>query len=332
MIVLGIETSCDDTSAAVFNGNTLLSNVISTQLVHRSYGGVVPELASRAHIALILPVIRQALNQAELGKPEIEGIAVTYGPGLAGSLLVGISTAKGLAQALGIPFIGINHLEGHIWANRLADPSLKPPFITLIASGGHTQLVLVRRWGEYKILGRTLDDAAGEAFDKVGKLLEVGYPGGPAIEKLAGDGDRKYIRFPRAKIRKAGKFHFSFSGLKTAVLTHVQTIGRQHVQTHLHDIAACFQDAVITSLVENSIQAALHHQVSRLCLAGGVAVNKTLQKEIRKAADHVNISVSWPCAALCTDNAGMIACAGHYYLNRKQRSPVTLSPLPALNF
>ncbi|MBN1780414.1 tRNA (adenosine(37)-N6)-threonylcarbamoyltransferase complex transferase subunit TsaD [bacterium] len=331
MNVLGIETSCDDTSAAVFDGRQLKANIISTQLVHRNFGGVVPELASRSHIQLILPVIRQALIQSNCEKSDIQGIAVTRGPGLAGSLLVGISIAKGLAQSLQIPFVGINHLEGHIWANRLADPDLAPPFLVLIASGGHTQLVLTEKWGSYQILGRTVDDAAGEAFDKVGKMLELGYPGGPLIEKLAGEGDTKYIRFPRARLKNAGEYDFSFSGLKTAVLTHIQAIGREARDTHLPDIAACFQDAVISVLVDKTIKAAKDNRVSRICLAGGVAVNKALQQAMLRAAMKKQLQVSWPSPALCTDNAGMIAQAGHFYLEQNKTSDYNLSPMPSLN-
>ena len=329
MNVLGLETSCDDTSAAVYNGQ-LVANVVSTQLVHREFGGVVPELASRSHVRLILPVIRQALEQADLNKTQIEGIAVTYGPGLAGSLMTGLCVAKGLAQSLNVKMIGVNHLEGHIWSNKLADEDLDPPFMVLIASGGHTQLVLVHEWGRYQVLGRTVDDAAGEAFDKVGKLLEVGYPGGPFIEKLAAEGDTAYIRFPRAKLKK-GPYNFSFSGLKTAVLNHLRDIGQEGIKRHLNDIAACFQQAVIDVLIENTLNAALNERIRRICLGGGVAVNRALQNAFRIAAQKQKLNVSWPEAALCTDNGGMIARAGYYYLNQNQSSSLRLSPKPNLN-
>jgi N6-L-threonylcarbamoyladenine synthase len=330
MIVLGIETSCDDTSAAIFDGKNLLANVISTQLIHRNFGGIVPELASRAHIQLILPVIRQTIDQAHLSLQNIEGIAVTRGPGLAGSLLVGLSVAKGLSFSLQIPFIGINHLEGHIWANRLHHESLDPPFITLIVSGGHTQLVHVTRWGKYKVIGRTRDDAAGEAFDKVGKLLGLGYPGGPAIENHAKTGNDKYVVFPRAYLKK-GSFDFSFSGLKTSVLNHVHAIGPEKKEQHLCDIARCFQDAVVDVLVEKTIRAAQKCQVDIVCLAGGVAVNKALQQRMKQKCSESGISVLWPPPMLCTDNGGMIACAGHDYLTRNISSPLSLSPLPSEN-
>ncbi len=330
MIVLGIETSCDDTSAAIFDGQSLRSNIIFTQLVHHRFGGVVPELASRSHIQQILPVMKEALNQADQQLQDIEGLAVTYGPGLAGSLLVGLSVAKGLALALHIPLVGINHLEGHIWANRLDHPEIDPPFIVLIASGGHTQIVFVREWGKYKILGRTRDDAAGEAYDKVGKLLGVGFPGGPAIEKLAEKGNPDYVRFPRAFLEE-GSLDFSFSGLKTAVLNHTLSIGPQETQKHLSDIALCFQDAVIDILIEKSILAAKKAGVKKICLAGGVAVNKTLQKRLVLSGGEKNMTISWPLPIHCTDNGGMIAFVGYDYLKRNITSPLTLAPIPSLN-
>jgi len=330
MNILGIETSCDDTSAAVFDGQNLLSNVISTQLVHRRFGGVVPELASRSHIQLVIPVIQQALDQAGLSRKELQGIAVTYGPGLAGSLLVGLSVAKGMALSLQIPLIGINHLEGHIWANRIGSPQRLPPFLVLIASGGHTQIVFVRDWGDYDVLGRTRDDAAGEAFDKVGKMLGVGFPGGPALETLAQKGDPKYIRFPRAYLEE-GSLDFSFSGIKTAVLNHVQTLGAEETQRHLANIAASFQDAIVEVLVEKTIAAAVRKGVHQICLAGGVAVNKALQDRMKRRACEIQCDVSWPSPFLCTDNGGMIATAGHYRFQQGMQSPLTLSPSPSLN-
>ena len=330
MIVLGIETSCDDTASAVYDGKSLRSNVISTQLIHRKFGGVVPELASRSHIQQIFPVIREALNLAGFSRRDIEGIAVTYGPGLAGSLLVGLSVAKGLALALHVPLIGINHLEGHIWANGLSDQDPNFPFVILIASGGHTQIVHVERWGRYRVLGRTRDDAAGEAFDKVGKLLGVGYPGGPAIEKLALEGDHQYIHFPRAFLDK-GSLDFSFSGLKTAVLNHVHSIGAKKTKHHAADIAACFQDAVVDVLVEKTLDGARQVGARDVYLAGGVAVNKALQERMIMRGEGRGLTVFWPSPALCTDNGGMIARAGHFYLEQDITSPLSLSPVPSLN-
>lgn len=331
MIVLGIETSCDDTSAAVWDGRTLLSNIISTQLVHRNFGGVVPELASRSHIQLIIPVIQQALDKAGILKKDIQGIAVTYGPGLAGSLLVGLSVAKGFSLSMNIPFIGVNHLEGHIWANVLAYPELEPPFVTLIASGGHTQLVLVKSWGVYHMMGRTRDDAAGEAFDKVGKLLKVGYPGGPVIEKLAHSGNSKAIRFPRAFLEE-GSLDFSFSGIKTSVLNYVQTLGFEEAQKRLSNIAAAFQDAVIDVLTQKTLLAAKKVKVKRVCLAGGVAVNKALQQRMNQQAAEQKVEMYFPPPSLCADNGAMIARAGAFYLEQKRFSSYDLAPNPSLNF
>jgi len=330
VIVLGIETSCDDTSAAVFDGRDLCSNVVSTQLVHRNFGGVVPELASRSHVRLVLPVIRQALEQAEVPKSQLGGVAATYGPGLAGSLLVGLTAAKAISLSLSIPFIGVNHLEGHLWANFLAHPGLEPPFVVLIASGGHTQLVHVRDRSDYAVMGRTRDDAAGEAFDKVGKLLGLGFPGGPVIEKNARDGNPRAVAFPRARLEEQS-LDFSFSGLKTAVLNHVQTIGEDETVRTLPDITASFQQAAVDSLVQKAVAAASRAKVRSVCLAGGVAVNRALQACMREKAGREGMNVFFPPPALCSDNAGMIAAAGHYYLNRQIVSPMTLAPSPSLN-
>ena len=331
MIVLGVETSCDDTSAAVFDGRFLLSNITSTQLIHRQFGGVVPELASRSHVQLILPVVKSALEEAKIKLDDIEGIAVTFGPGLAGSLLVGLSFAKGLALSRDLPFIGINHLEGHIWGNRLEDEDLKPPFVVLLASGGHTQLIFVKDWGDYEVMGMTRDDASGEAFDKVGKLLDLGYPGGPVIEKLAREGDGSAIRFPRAYL-ETRSYDFSFSGLKTAVLNYVRDIGESATQESLPNITASFQQAVIDVLVEKTLSAAADRHIDHVCMAGGVAVNQALRDAMIREGGDRGIRVTWPSPALCTDNGGMIALAGHHYLSAGITSPLSLSPHPSLNF
>ena len=331
MNVLGIETSCDDTSAGIFNGKKLLANVISTQIVHRRFGGVVPELASRAHIQLINPVIEQALEQSGLVKEALNGIAVTYGPGLAGSLLVGLSVAKGLSLSLGVPMAAVNHLEGHIWAASLASSAVEPPFIVLIVSGGHTQLVKVAEWGEYQILGRTQDDAAGEAFDKVAKMLNLGYPGGPVIEKLAREGDAGYVRFPRAYLDKNSDY-FSFSGLKTAVLNHIQSIGEMKLHDHLADIACCFQEAVIDVLVEKAIAASGRAGIRRIVLGGGVAMNRALQEHLSNRCRDEGMEAFWPPPELCADNGGMIARTGYFYLQQNRTTPLSVSPNPSLNF
>lgn len=330
MIVLGIETSCDDTSAAVYDGSHLLSNIISTQMIHRNFGGVVPELASRSHISLLIPVIRQAIERAGISKADLQGIAVTCGPGLAGSLLTGLSAAKGMALGLGIPFIGVNHLEGHIWGNLIEHPDLSFPAIVLVVSGGHTQLVHVASPGTYKVLGRTRDDAAGEAFDKVAKLLDLGFPGGPVIEQLAKKGDASRFAFPRAYLDE-GSLDFSFSGLKTAVLNHVEKVGPDQTRFALNDIAAGFQQAILDVLIDKTLLAAKKLNVETVCLAGGVASNATLQSQILMRGESQGVRAFWPSQPLCSDNAGMIARAGHFYLMQGQRSPLSLSPSPSLN-
>ncbi|RKY78996.1 tRNA (adenosine(37)-N6)-threonylcarbamoyltransferase complex transferase subunit TsaD [candidate division KSB1 bacterium] len=330
MIVLGIETSCDDTSVAVYDGEKILSNVVSTQLVHKSFGGIVPELASRAHLTVINSVLKSALDQAGITLTDIEGIGVTYGPGLAGSLLVGLSFAKGLAMSLNVPIIGINHLEGHIWANKLASPELEPPFVILLVSGGHTQIVQVNEWGQYLTMGRTRDDAAGEAFDKVAKLLGLGYPGGPVIEKCAEKGDLSYIKFPRAYL-KNGSLDFSFSGIKTAVLNHVKKIGEKETKEHLNDIAACFQEAVIEVLVNKTKEAALRTGAPSVCIGGGVAVNKTLKQKMSEVLNEQRIGIFVPPPSMCTDNGAMIAGAAHFYLTGGSSSSLSLSPEVSLN-
>jgi N6-L-threonylcarbamoyladenine synthase len=260
----------------------------------------------------------------------LEGVAATYGPGLAGSLLVGLSMAKGMAVSLGIPFAGVNHLEGHLWANFVTHQDLDPPMVVLIVSGGHTQLVHVLERGKYRVLGRTRDDAAGEAFDKVGKLLKLGFPGGPVIEKTARQGDPKAVSFPRAYLEE-GSLDFSFSGIKTAVLNHVSVLGEEEVRSRLPDIAASFQEAVVDVLVRKTIDAASRARVRTIGLSGGVALNDRLKQAMRERADARRLRVVFPQAALCADNAGMIAAAGHHYLSTGKPSPITLSPVPSLN-
>ncbi|MFQ5822686.1 MAG: tRNA (adenosine(37)-N6)-threonylcarbamoyltransferase complex transferase subunit TsaD [bacterium] len=330
MNILGIETSCDETAAAVWLNNRLGSNIIASQEVHKKYGGVVPELASRAHVKLILPIIQASLKKANIEKQDLEGIAVTYGPGLTGSLLVGLNFAKAMSLALAIPFIGINHIEGHLFSNSVLDQGPQPPYVSLVISGGHTQLVLVKEWGEYEILGKTRDDAAGEAFDKVAKMLELEYPGGPAIDKLATKGRPNYIKLPKAKIKDNG-LDFSYSGLKTAVLYHLQSLSPEERKRRKADVAASFQVAAVAVLVENSLKALAKYKINQLALAGGVACNSHLRERLKKECAKHGVKLFIPPPILCTDNGAMIARTGNFYLEKGQNSDFGLSPKPSLS-
>ena len=328
MIVLGIETSCDETAAAVYRSHNLMSNIISSQTIHQQYGGVVPELASREHIRLILPIIKKSLIDAKLGLKDLDGIAVTYGPGLAGSLLIGINTAKALAYALKIPLVGVNHIEGHIFAIHLT-AKVETPFVSLVISGGHTQLVLVEDFGKYKILGKTYDDAAGEAFDKVAKMLELGYPGGPLIDKLSKNGDEKFVNFPRALLKKKN-YNFSFSGLKTSVLYYLRNLTEKQRKEHIADIAASFQAALIEVLIEKTIAATKESNVKNIVLAGGVASNSFLRESFQNRTCNENLKIFIPEPILCTDNAAMIALVGYRKLKQGLRSEFDLAPAVGL--
>ena len=330
MTILAIETSCDETAAAVWQNDKLLSNVIASQEVHQEFGGVVPELASRAHVRLVLPIVRSALQQADIKKQDLSAIAVTYGPGLAGALLVGLNFAKGMAIVLDLPMIGINHIEGHIFSNSVLQEGPEPPFLALIISGGHTQLVHVKAWGSYTILGKTRDDAAGEAFDKVAKMLDLGYPGGPVIDKLAREGNPDYLKFPRGKL-KDSELDFSYSGLKTAVLYHLQSLTATKIEKHRADIAASFQIAAIEVLVEKSMLAMQQYRIDQLALAGGVACNSLLRGRLQRECASSNFKLFYPPAVLCTDNAAMIARAGKHYLENDMVSDLSLGPQPSLS-
>jgi N6-L-threonylcarbamoyladenine synthase len=327
MLVLGIETSCDETAASVvWDGKKILSNVVYSQMVHKKYGGVVPELASREHIKTIVPVVENALKEAKISLKDVEGIAVTYGPGLVGSLLIGLSFAKSVAYSLNIPFIGINHIEGHIFANFLEYPDLKPPLICLVISGGHSDLILVKNKGEYEKLGQTRDDAPGEAFDKVAKLLEIGYPGGPLIDKLSQKGNPNFFKFPRAYLDQS--FDFSFSGIKTAVALYVAKKSSKEIKEQKKDTVASFQEAVVDVLVEKVIKAALFKDVKKIALAGGVASNSRLREKLKIRSTEQSLEVFFPSPSLCTDNAAMIAAAGDFHLSRGERSGLDLNVVP----
>jgi N6-L-threonylcarbamoyladenine synthase len=309
--VLGIETSCDDSAAAVLRDGALLASVVSSQdAVHGPYGGVVPELASRHHIRNVLPVIDAALGRAGVTLAAVDGVAVTRGPGLVGSLLVGLTLAKGIAQRRRLPLVGVNHLEGHLLAVNLDRPLHDPvafPFLGLIVSGGHTGLYLARGRGDYACLGRTRDDAVGEAFDKAAKLLGLGYPGGPAIDRLAREGDPRAIRFPRATLKR-GRFDFSFSGFKTALRLHLAEHPPDRAK--LHDVAASLQEALVDMLVDTTVEALAATGVERLVVSGGVAANRRLRARMAEAAAAMGVEVLFPSPGLCTDNAAMIALAG----------------------
>lgn len=330
-IVLGIETSCDETAAAVLRcGFEVMSGVVASQVdFHSRFGGVVPEIASRKHTEAIVGVVDKALEEAGVCLTDLDAIAVTYGPGLVGALVVGVAYAKGLSFASGVPLVGVNHLEGHLFANVLADPSIEPPLVALVVSGGHTSLVYVPRWGDYEILGETLDDAAGEAFDKVAKVLGLGYPGGPAISRLAKEGDPNAIAFPRAMIR-SGDYRFSLSGLKTAVINHLRHEREAGREISVPDVAASFQQAVIDVQIDKSVRAALEWGVSTFCIAGGVAANPALREGLRVALEREGIALAVPPLALCTDNAAMIAAAGTFRLRRGEFMPLDAEAVPNL--
>ena len=330
MLVLGLETSCDETAAAVLkDGDTILSNIINDQIdIHSEYGGIVPELAGRSHNERVHRVIKESLQKADLHLRDIDLIAVTMGPGLIGSLLVGLNTAKGLSYGLRKPMIGVNHLEGHILAIYL-QKKVKFPFIALVVSGGHTELYRVSGFGQYKLLGRTRDDAAGESFDKVGKMLGLPYPGGPAIEKLARNGNGNSHKFPRAYLEK-GSLDFSFSGLKTSVRTFLNHRQQDSSITVTdEDISACFQDAVLEVLVDKLITACKREKLSRIVVTGGVASNGALREAVKKEAQCWGFQSFFPDPIFCTDNAAMIACAGYYKFVRDPSSSSFFKELDA---
>jgi len=326
IVILGIETSCDDTGAAlVKNGETILSSVVSSQIkIHSEFGGVVPELASRSHLENIYIVIEEALKEARFKMEDIDGVAVTYGPGLVGSILIGIEAAKAIAYTYRKPLLGVNHLEGHIFSTLLEGKKPKFPFLALIVSGGHTELVHVKEFGKYKIIGKTRDDAVGEAFDKVAKLLNLGYPGGPLVEKLAKDSINR-VKFPEA-VMKDGSFDFSFSGLKTAVLT------AKKANNNIDSKALCagFQDAVIAALLNKTIAVAAKLKVKRVVLGGGVVANKTIREEFLKIGRQEGVDIFFPSVSLCTDNGAMIATAGYLKFLKKKFSSFDLNADPGL--
>lgn len=331
ILILGIESSCDETAAAVVkNGREILSNVINTQIdVHKKFGGVVPEVASRCHIEVIDAVIDEALQKANVTFEDIDAIAVTYGPGLIGALLVGVSTAKALAFALEKPLVPVHHIKGHIMANFVAHKELEPPFVCLVASGGHSHIVAVNDYTEFEILGQTRDDAAGEAFDKVARVLGLGYPGGPLIDRLAKEGDKDAIAFPRVQMGD-NPLDFSFSGVKTAVINYLHKLEQNGEEYNKADVAASFQNAVTDVLCEHTIAAAKMKKMDTITIAGGVAANSALREKMTQLAQKDGIRVLYPEPVLCTDNAVMIACAGYYGYIKGETAGMDLNAVASL--
>lgn len=331
VLILAIESSCDETAAAVVkNGREVLSNVISSQIdLHTLYGGVVPEIASRKHIEKINQVIEEALSQAGVTLEEITAIGVTYGPGLVGALLVGVAEAKAIAYAAGKPLVGVHHIEGHVSANFIEHPDLEPPFVCLIVSGGHTHLVIVKDYGEFEIIGRTRDDAAGEAFDKVARAVGLGYPGGPKVDKTAKEGNKHAVEFPRAKVEGA-PYDFSFSGLKSAVLNYINHAKMTGQEIHVPDLVASFQNAVVDALVSRTVAAAKEYGYDKVAIAGGVASNSALRAEMKKACRKAHLSFYHPSPIFCTDNAAMIGVAGYYEYRKGVRHGLDLNAIPNL--
>ena len=329
--ILAIESSCDETSAAVvLNGREILSNVIASQIsTHEQYGGVVPEVASRMHIEAISGVVEEALLKANITLEKIDAIGVTYGPGLVGALLVGLQFAKGLAFASKKPLVGVNHIEGHICANYIQHKDLKPPFISLVVSGGHTFIVHVKDYGKYEVIGQTRDDAAGEAYDKVARALGLGYPGGPKIDKLAKEGNPKAIVFPKANFHEE-TLDFSFSGVKSAVLNYLNKCKMQNIEVNKADVAASFQQAVVDVLKDNVLLTCKKKNVKTIAIAGGVASNSTLRETLTNAASKRGIEVLFPAPILCTDNAAMIGSAAYFNFINGKISDLNLNAKPNL--
>lgn len=337
MTILGIESSCDETSAAVVKDGRLLSNVTATQLFHSEYGGVVPELASRAHQLRIIPVVEESLQKAGVTKEQLNGIGAVYGPGLIGAILIGLSFGKSMALGLGVPFIGVDHMEAHLFSNLIDDPKPSFPFINLTVSGGHTQLVLVRGPFDYQILGETKDDAAGEAFDKVAKMLGIGYPGGPLIDKYALLGDPSFVHFPRPYLGD-DSLEFSFSGLKTSVLYHLRKIGyvaaggkQGDHGTLLANLCASFQAAAVDVLVAKALKAAQVSKVRHIAVAGGVSANSELRRRLKEAALHRGYEVFFPKLEFCTDNGAMVAMVAYTKLKEGKTSSLELTAEPGLS-
>ncbi len=330
VIILAVESSCDETAIAIVrNGRQVLANEIASQIdIHALYGGVVPEIASRMHVEALSPLYRNALKNADIGPQDIDAVAVTYGPGLVGALLTGVSFGKALAYGLGVPLIKVNHIEGHVSANFVADASLEPPFVCLVASGGHSHLVNVSEYGTYELLGHTVDDAAGEAFDKVARVLDIPYPGGPLLDKLAEEGDENRYSFP--KMHTVNRYDFSFSGLKTAVINQAHSIRQAGGEIVAKDWAASFRKAVVDALLDKTLLAARDTGAKKLALAGGVAANRLLRRETLRRGEQAGLKVYMPPIGLCTDNAVMIGSAAYYRLKKGEISDLDLNAQPSI--
>ncbi len=331
VLILAVESSCDETAAAVVrNGREVLSNIISSQIeLHKLYGGVVPEIASRKHIEKINQVIEEALSQAGVGLEELDAVGVTYGPGLVGALLVGVSAAKAISYAGRLPLVGVHHIEGHISANYIEHPDLEPPFACLVVSGGHTHLVVVKDYGEFEIIGKTRDDAAGEAFDKVARAVGLGYPGGPKIDQAARQGNPHAVEFPRAKVEGA-PYDFSFSGLKSAVLNYINHAKMTGQEICVPDLAASFQNAVVEALVSRAVLAAEEYGYDKLAIAGGVASNSALREAMARSCREHGLNFYYPSPVFCTDNAAMIGAAAYYEYQKGVRHGWDLNAIPNL--
>ncbi|MGX8706021.1 MAG: tRNA (adenosine(37)-N6)-threonylcarbamoyltransferase complex transferase subunit TsaD [bacterium] len=329
-LILAVESSCDETAVAVVrDGREVLANCIASQIdTHALYGGVVPEIASRMHVEAIDPLLDKALKDANIALSDIDAVAVTYGPGLVGALLTGVSWAKALAYALGLPIVPVNHIEGHVSANYIAHPELEPPFVCLVASGGHSHILNVTHYGEYELLGQTNDDAAGEAFDKVARVLEIPYPGGPLLDRLADEGDDTAYRFPHPHTQ--GRYDFSFSGLKTAVINQAHNLRQQGIAIDAKDFAASFRKSVVDMLVDKTVSACVDTGARRVAVAGGVAANSLLRSELQRRGEAAGLTVYIPPKKLCTDNAAMIGSAGFYTLMAGHIAGLDLNAVPAL--
>jgi N6-L-threonylcarbamoyladenine synthase len=329
--ILAIESSCDETACSIVkNGRQVLSNIISSQIdIHQKFGGVVPEVASRKHVENITGVVEMALTEAGISRHDVDAVAVTHGPGLVGALLVGLQYAKGLAFSLGVPLIGVNHIEGHIAANYIQYPDLVPPFVSLVVSGGHTFVVHVKDYDDFEVMGETRDDAAGEAFDKVARALGLGYPGGPKIDKIAKEGNPLAIRFPKANFHE-DTLDFSFSGLKSAVLNHLNSEKQKGHEIPVADVAASFQHAVVSVLTENAMRTIRSRNLDKIAVAGGVAANSSLRTSLLAAGQAENVSILFPEMILCTDNAAMIGSAAYFQYMKGQFADSALNAKPGL--